>query len=113
MKVVTANEMREIDRKTIEEFGIPGRVLMERAGTAVAAKIREVYGPKKVVVISGIGNNGGDGMVAARILHNEGWDVNVFLASKPERLKGDALSQYEAALRFGVSCETGRNTVRA
>ena len=102
MKVVTANEMREIDRKTIEEFGIPGRVLMERAGTAVAAKIREVYGPKKVVVISGTGNNGGDGMVAARVLHNEGWDVNVFLSSKHERLKGDALSQYEAALRFGV-----------
>jgi len=44
MKVVTAEEMREIDGKTIEESGIPGRVLMERAGTAVAVKIREIYG---------------------------------------------------------------------
>jgi ADP-dependent NAD(P)H-hydrate dehydratase / NAD(P)H-hydrate epimerase len=102
MKVVTANEMLQIDRKTIEEFGIPCRVLMERAGTAIAAKIREVYGPKKVVVLSGIGNNGGDGIVAARVLHKEGWDVNVFLSSKHEGLKGDALLQYEAALRFGV-----------
>jgi ADP-dependent NAD(P)H-hydrate dehydratase / NAD(P)H-hydrate epimerase len=103
MKVVTAEEMREIDRKTIEEFGISGRVLMERAGTAVAAKIREIYGRKKIIVLSGGGNNGGDGMLAAGILNNEGWDVTVFLASKPGRLKGDTLSQYEAVLRAGVS----------
>lgn len=103
MKVVTAQEMREIDGKTIEEFGIPGRVLMERSGAAVAAKIREIYGRKKIIVLSGGGNNGGDGMVAAGILHDEGWDVNVFLAPTPGRLKGDALSQYETALRLGVS----------
>ena len=59
MKVVTAAEMREIDRKTIEELGIPGRVLMERAGLAVVARIREVYERRKTVVLAGAGNNGG------------------------------------------------------
>jgi len=102
MKIVTSEEMREIDRKTIEEYGISGVVLMERAGLAVAAKIKEIYGRKRIIVISGSGNNGGDGLVVARDLHNEGWDVKVFLTSKPEDLKGDALFHYEAAIRFGV-----------
>ena len=102
MKVVTAEEMRRIDRDTIDEFGIPARVLMERAGSSVADRILEIYGRRKVIVVCGSGNNGGDGMVAARILHDEGWDVSVFLASDPNKLKGDALLQYQAALRFGV-----------
>ena len=102
MKVVTAEEMRGIDRETIEGYGIPGVVLMERAGLAVASKIKEVIGRKKVIVVSGSGNNGGDGLVAARHLHNEGWDVKVFLTAKAEDLKGDALLQYNTACKFGV-----------
>lgn len=102
MKVVTAAEMREIDRKTIEKFGVPGLVLMERAGLAVVSKIKEAFGRKNIIVISGAGNNGGDGLVIARNLHNEGWDVKVFLAAKPEELKGDSLSQYNAAVKSGV-----------
>ena len=102
MKVVTAEEMREIDRKTIEECGILGVVLMERAGFVVASKIKELFGRKSVIVLSGSGNNGGDGLVVARNLHNEGWDVKVFLTSRPEDLKGDALLQYKAAVKFGV-----------
>ncbi|MBI5188945.1 MAG: NAD(P)H-hydrate dehydratase [Nitrospirae bacterium] len=103
MKVVTAEEMREIDKKTIEEYGIPGSVLMERAGSAVVSKIKELFGRKKVIVVSGSGNNGGDGLVVARNLHNEGWDVRVFLTSRPEDLKGDALLQYKIAVKFGVN----------
>jgi NAD(P)H-hydrate epimerase len=102
MKVVTAEEMRGIDRETIEGYGIPGVVLMERAGLAVASKIKEVIGRKRVIVVSGGGNNGGDGLVVARHLHNEGWDVKVFLTSRIEDLKGDALLQYKTAVKFGV-----------
>jgi hydroxyethylthiazole kinase-like uncharacterized protein yjeF len=105
MKVVTAEEMREIDRETIEERGIPGVVLMERAGLAVVSKIKEIFGRKKVIVISGSGNNGGDGLVVARNLHNEGWDVRVFLSSKPENLKGDASLQYKASVKFGLDIQ--------
>jgi hydroxyethylthiazole kinase-like uncharacterized protein yjeF len=102
MKVVTAEEIRWIDRETIEGYGIPGVVLMERAGLAVASKIKEVIGRKRVIVVSGSGNNGGDGLVVARHLHNEGWDVKVFLTVGSEDLKGDALLQYKAAVKFGV-----------
>ncbi|MDP2754157.1 MAG: NAD(P)H-hydrate dehydratase [Nitrospirota bacterium] len=102
MKVVTAEEMRKIDKKTIEECGILGVVLMERAGFVVASKIKELFGRKRVIVLSGSGNNGGDGLVVARNLHNEGWDVKVFLTSRPEDLKGDALLQYKAAVKLGV-----------
>jgi hydroxyethylthiazole kinase-like uncharacterized protein yjeF len=75
---------------------------MERAGLAVVSKIKELFGRKKVIVVSGAGNNGGDGMVIARNLQNEGWDVEVFLTATPEDLKGDALSQYKTALKCGV-----------
>ncbi|MEW6162546.1 MAG: NAD(P)H-hydrate dehydratase [Nitrospirota bacterium] len=108
MKVVTAEEMRIIDRRTIEEYGILGTVLMERAGLAVASKIKELFGKgkdsdhQKVIVLAGSGNNGGDGLAVARNLHNECWDVKVFLTPRPEDLKGDALLQYNAAVKFGV-----------
>jgi ADP-dependent NAD(P)H-hydrate dehydratase / NAD(P)H-hydrate epimerase len=102
MKVATAREMKEIDSRTIQEYGISSLVLMERAGFAVACRIRELFGRRKVIVISGNGSNGGDGLVVARHLHNEGWDVNVFLASASHTLSSDALVQYKAAGKFGV-----------
>lgn len=102
MKVVTAEEMRVIDRRTIEGYSIPGPVLMERAGLAVASRIKETFSPRKVIIIAGSGNNGGDGLVVARNLYNEGWDVKVFLTVKPEDLKGDALLQYRIAVKFGL-----------
>jgi hydroxyethylthiazole kinase-like uncharacterized protein yjeF len=102
MKVVTSATMREIDKGTIEEYGIPGTVLMERAGLAVVSRLKELFGKKRVVVVAGPGNNGGDGIVVAKELHNEGWDVEAFLISRPENLKGDALSQYNSAVKLGV-----------
>jgi NAD(P)H-hydrate epimerase len=107
-KVVTAEEMREIDRKTINELGIPGSVLMERAGLAVVANIKKLFGRKRVIVLSGSGNNGGDGLVVARNLHNEGWDVQVFIAASPGDLKGDAFLQYQIAVRCGVSIKLAK-----
>jgi ADP-dependent NAD(P)H-hydrate dehydratase / NAD(P)H-hydrate epimerase len=102
MKVATAAEMREIDRKTIGECGISGIVLMERAGLAVTGRIKELFGRRNVVVVCGKGNNGGDGLVIARNFHNEGWEASVVITSKPVDFKGDAVSQYKTAVACGV-----------
>ncbi|MFH1014950.1 MAG: NAD(P)H-hydrate dehydratase [Nitrospirota bacterium] len=105
MKVVTAEEMREIDRITIKNYGISGTVLMERAGLAIAEKIRELYERRKVVVLSGGGNNGGDGIVAARNLHEWGWNVKIVLLSRENKLSPDCLLQYKIAKKSGVPIE--------
>jgi ADP-dependent NAD(P)H-hydrate dehydratase / NAD(P)H-hydrate epimerase len=102
LKVVTAQEMREIDRKTIEGLGIAGHVLMERAGGAVAIKIRELFGKRKVIVLAGSGNNGGDGIVTARELYTLGWNVRVLLLAREERLSPDCAEQYAIARKIGV-----------
>jgi hydroxyethylthiazole kinase-like uncharacterized protein yjeF len=117
LKVVTAKEMQQIDRTTIEKYGIAGTILMERAGLAVASKINEIFFrgtddpvgaihelplQKRLIVLCGSGNNGGDGFVVARILHNQGRDVEAYLAAKPDDLKGDAKVNYKAAKKFGV-----------
>jgi NAD(P)H-hydrate epimerase len=114
LKVATAKEMQYIDRITINKYGIAGTVLMERAGLAVVERINELFLipphppltkwgiPEKVIVLCGGGNNGGDGLVIARILHNQGRDVKVFLSVKPEGLKGDAKINYNAAKKTGV-----------
>jgi len=101
IKVATAKEMQEIDRVTIEKSGIAGIVLMERAGLSVVSRINELYPDRKVMVLCGSGNNGGDGFVIARELYNQGEDVEVY-AVKPEKLKGDAKINYSAAKKFGV-----------
>ncbi|MDH5626312.1 MAG: bifunctional ADP-dependent NAD(P)H-hydrate dehydratase/NAD(P)H-hydrate epimerase, partial [Nitrospira sp.] len=70
-KIVTGAQMQELDRRTIGEAGIPGTVLMERAGAGLAACIEQVFGPvrgKRITILCGKGNNGGDGFVAARLL---------------------------------------------
>jgi hydroxyethylthiazole kinase-like uncharacterized protein yjeF len=73
MKIVTAAEMRAIDRATSERFGVPSLTLMENAGAAVADHVLAHHGAvRRVVVICGKGNNGGDGFVAARRLHQKG-----------------------------------------
>jgi len=95
MKIVTAAEMREIDRVTTERFGVPSLTLMENAGTAVADYIRRhSFGEKRVTVFCGKGNNGGDGFVAARILHERGNQIQVVLLADPDELKGDAAVMY-------------------
>lgn len=110
MKVVTAEEMRFIDNKTITRYGISGAVLMKRAGSAVARKIKEIFEPGKVAVISGAGNNGGDGIVSARHLHKWGWDVKVFMLARSEKdLSADCLNQYKIAKKDNVKIEFRTN----
>jgi len=108
LKVVTAEEMRQIDRKTIEDYGVSGIVLMEKAGLSVAKRIKWLFKKQKVVVLSGGGNNGGDGMVAARKLHNEGWPVKAFLFAEVKGLNGEALESFKKAKRAGVCIEINK-----
>ncbi|MGD0283704.1 MAG: NAD(P)H-hydrate dehydratase [Dissulfurispiraceae bacterium] len=105
MKVVTADEMRDIDRRTIQDYGIPGLVLMERAGFAVASKVKELYPSKRILVLCGGGNNGGDGLVAARDLFNWGFKVTVIMTSKKEMLSSDCAAQYQIAKKMGIPVE--------
>ncbi len=97
--------MRKIDLDTIEVYGIHGRVLMERAGVAVAARIRERYSIRKVTVFAGSGNNGGDGLVVARELHNAGYNVKALIAGSRNRLNTDCRVQYDTARKMGVPME--------
>jgi len=95
MKIVTAEEMRAIDRATSERFGVPSLTLMENAGAAVADHVLTHHGAvRRVVVFCGKGNNGGDGFVAARRLHQKGKTVQVILLADPAELKGDAAVMY-------------------
>jgi ADP-dependent NAD(P)H-hydrate dehydratase / NAD(P)H-hydrate epimerase len=90
MKIVTAAEMREIDRVTTEQYGVPSLALMENAGKAVAEDVLNIYQPSAAVVICGKGNNGGDGFVAARHLAAAGVQVKVATLCSPEEYSGDA-----------------------
>jgi NAD(P)H-hydrate epimerase len=91
MKIVTAAEMREIDRATSEKYEIPSSTLMENAGSAVARfALRQYPQAKRITVVCGKGNNGGDGFVAARKLREAGRDVTVLLLSTTDQVKGDA-----------------------
>ncbi len=109
LKVATAKEMQNIDRITIEKYGIAGTILMERAGLGVVAEINKSFPDQKVIVLCGGGNNGGDGLVIARVLHNQGRDVEVFLASNPDNLKGDSKFNFLAAKKFGVKIRSIEN----
>ncbi len=104
MKVVTAAEMRQIDRTTIEVLGVPSMVLMERAGLGVVREIEAMFGPgqREVVVLAGPGNNGGDGLVVARTLHQRNYRVQALLFGEPDRLSPDCGRQYEICKNMKV-----------
>jgi len=111
MKWVTRDQMRELDRRAIEEFGIPAIVLMENAGRGAALEAAKLYreaalgGP--VLVFCGAGNNGGDGFVVARHMANAGFDVRVFCCfdrSRAER-SGEAGVNLAICERMGLAIE--------
>jgi NAD(P)H-hydrate epimerase len=100
--VVTAGEMRALDRATIEEIGLPGLALMETAGRAVAdAADRMSEGDGHVAVVCGPGNNGGDGYVVARVLRERGRDAVVYLAVPRAQIRGDAAAHLAILERAG------------
>ena len=98
MKVLTAEQMRQVDRRTIE-MGIPGIVLMENAGYRVVELLAEKFAPlaaQRIAILCGKGNNGGDGMVVARQLFTrfKAGALHVVLLAAPDELKGDAAQNY-------------------
>jgi NAD(P)H-hydrate epimerase len=98
--VLTAAEMRDADRRTIEEVGLPGAVLMENAGAAVARAIRDRFpAARRVVVLCGKGNNGGDGFVVARELLAR--KPSVFLCGPRAEVRGDARAHLGVYERSG------------
>lgn len=105
MKIVTAREMRNIDRLAAEKFNLPGIVLMENAGRAAAEAAAKLLGDlrgKKVFFVCGGGNNGGDGFVAARWLHNQGVRVKVFMTVDRGNLKGHAALHFDIFEKMGL-----------
>ncbi len=110
MKVLTAAEMREVDRRTIEA-GIPGIVLMENAGHRVVEYLAARFAPlaaQRITVLCGKGNNGGDGMVIARQLFTRVHPaaLHVILLARPEELKGDAAANYKMLQACGCPVES-------
>jgi ADP-dependent NAD(P)H-hydrate dehydratase / NAD(P)H-hydrate epimerase len=106
MKILTAAEMREVDRRTIEA-GIPGIVLMENAAHSVVEFLAEKFAPlgsQRIVVLCGKGNNGGDGMAVARQIHTRfpGAPLCVALFAEPQELQGDAAANYQMLRVCGV-----------
>jgi len=105
MYLVTADEMREMDRMTIEDFGIPGQVLMENAGRGATRFLFEQFPElihQNVGVIAGRGNNGGDGYVIARYLANKDISVTVYLLADRSRVGGDAAANLDLLGPLGV-----------
>jgi hydroxyethylthiazole kinase-like uncharacterized protein yjeF len=93
MRVLTSQQMRDADRRTTEEIGIPSLVLMENAGRQVVASMEATFQDLSnlhVAILCGKGNNGGDGFVAARVLAERGIDISVFLVGVSADVRGDA-----------------------
>lgn len=109
--IVDTAGMREADRVTISELGLPGIVLMELAAAAVTDLVAERFAEAdRVLVVCGPGNNGGDGLAVARQLRNRGHLAEVVLLVEPSQLRGDAAMQLALARSFGVpihECPTG------
>ncbi len=109
---LTRQQVREVDRRAIEDFAVPGVVLMENAGRGAADIVRQAFGSEArrmadgafVAIVCGRGNNGGDGFVIARHLSNAMVPVKLFLACEPARLAGDALTNFNIAQRMRLSC---------
>lgn len=104
LKIVTSAQMREMDRKTIEELGIPGVVLMENAGTGVSQLVNSMAQaqPHRVYVLCGKGNNGGDGYVIARHLWDSGYSVCIIVIGEEKEIKGDAKINFEVVKKLGI-----------
>ena len=105
MKLLKADEMKDIDRRASSEFGIPSIILMENAGLRTLEVIEEILGGTKnrlLIILAGKGNNGGDGLVIARHLINSGAMVETYLTGQVEELTQDSRTNYEILLKMGA-----------
>jgi hydroxyethylthiazole kinase-like uncharacterized protein yjeF len=109
MKIVTGKEMQTLDRRTITQAHVPSTVLMERAGEGIVRHLEEHCGPargKTITILCGKGNNGGDGLVVARLLHRRGAQIHVVLLRPVTDLGRDAATMYRRLVRV-----TGRTAI--
>ncbi len=107
MRQVSADEMRELDQMAMQQYGIPSLLLMENAGRGVSDWIREKFGQFKpqavsILIFCGKGNNGGDGLVAARHLKNHGFQVQIVLIAFPTTLKEEAAVNFNITSRMHI-----------
>jgi len=105
MKFATIDEIKTIEQRAIDEYGIPSIALMENAGREAVRQIESIMGPldnKKVSIFAGKGNNGGDGYVIARHLYNQGAKVKVFLIGSKSDVVGDALTNLDIITHMGI-----------
>jgi ADP-dependent NAD(P)H-hydrate dehydratase / NAD(P)H-hydrate epimerase len=108
MKILTASQMREVDRLSTERYGIPSLVLMENAGSGVVRALESHFpdlAKLQVAICCGKGNNGGDGFVVARHLILKGMQPLVFLFAAPEEVRGDAATNLGILQKMGVSIQ--------
>jgi NAD(P)H-hydrate epimerase len=105
MRFITPEQMRAADERAVETLKIPSMLLMRRAGIAVARSavmLAKLQATRKIILVAGSGNNGGDICVAARCLHEDGFNVQVLLTSVPAQLRGDAHAAWDAMRVSGV-----------
>ena len=101
-QIVDGKQMKALDDKTIQHYGIPSLVLMERASLAVAEEIKNSFNTERILVVCGSGNNGADGIAVARILSLQGYQAAIFLAGKKESFTDEAKLQWNIAEKYGV-----------
>lgn len=114
-QLATAEQMRALDRRATEDYGIPSLTLMENAGRAVADAAKDMLGDvtcQRVLVVCGTGNNGGDGFVAARHLSNAGAAVRIAYYGDRAKAKGDALANLQIAEKMRLQIETDCDEAR-
>ena len=98
MRVVTSETMQQLDRQTIELYGVPGLELMERAGRHVAEAVKSRFTSpetRSALIVAGKGNNGGDGFVVARLLSESGWSVTLLVLTPGKEFSGDARKNFD------------------
>lgn len=104
MRILNSAQMREADRRATHDIGIASIVLMENAGRQVVAAMESMFpdlGTRRIIVLCGRGNNGGDGFVVARTLAQRGVDVSVYLIGATDEVKGDARANLDVLVRLG------------
>ena len=110
---LTRAQVREIDRRAIEQYHIPGIVLMENAARGATEVAMSMLGKQgaRVAIVCGSGNNGGDGLAVARHLHNRGVDVQLFLTDDPSKYSGDALLNWRIVEAMSLRCDIVQDAV--
>ncbi len=105
LRPLSREEVRDIDRRAIDQLGMPGIVMMENAGRGAAALMEQLGIDGPVTVVAGVGNNGGDGSVIARHLDRHGYSVRVLLVGNASKLQGDAWTNWRIIENSGIPCQ--------